>query len=91
MTDQSPYRNPPEREIVRWQPVWCCISEPANRFGNYLWGALLIIGGGIWLLQNIGLLSGTLLDVLWPLLLAGAGVSIVGWALYGRSQEIDHQ
>jgi hypothetical protein len=76
-----------ERREIRYYPICGCFYGPANQFGNYLWGAILVFAGGIWLLQNIGLIPGTLLDVLWPLVLIGVGVSILGWALYGRIQE----
>lgn len=91
MTNQIEKLEHSEKREARYYPFCGCFYGPADRFGNYFWGALLVITGGIWLLQNVGVLSGDLLDVLWPLLIIGFGASILGWALYGRSRGTDYK
>lgn len=61
-----------DRQGVReYVPVCCC--WPANTFGGYLWGSLLVLLGSVWLLSNLNLLPQPLLEVLWPLVLSGSG------------------
>ncbi len=57
--------------------AWCCC--PSGRFGANLFGALLIVGGGAWLLHNLGVLPGGWEEVFWPALLIGVGVAYLFW------------
>lgn len=57
--------------------AWCCC--PRGRFGATLFGGVLVLAGGAWLLDNLGLLPVGWSGVFWPLLLIGFGVSYLVW------------
>ncbi len=68
-----------ERE---YYPVcWC---GPVSTFGAILFGAILLLVGGVLLLDNLFLIPGILVDNLWPLVLIGIGAAYLGSVLYAR-------
>jgi hypothetical protein len=74
------------RDRVVTPPVcWCGIGPPGPT-GTLFFGAILVIGGGIWFLFNLGLITVSILDLIGPLFLIGVGLSYLGWAVYAREQ-----
>ncbi len=45
--------------------------------GGWFWGAVLVLLGAYWLLQNLGYLSWLRGDVLWPLVIILLGVYLI--------------
>ncbi len=45
--------------------------------GGWFWGAVLVLLGSYWLLQNLGWLSWLRGDVLWPLVIILLGVYLI--------------
>jgi cell wall-active antibiotic response 4TMS protein YvqF len=45
--------------------------------GGWFWGAVLVLVGAYWLLQNLDLLSWLHGDVLWPLVIILLGVYLI--------------
>ncbi len=60
---------------------WC---GPVSTFGAILFGTILLLVGGVLLLNNLNLVPGILVDNLWPLVLIGIGAAYLGWAFYAR-------
>ena len=52
--------------------------------GSIVWGGILVVLGGLFLLDNLGLLPVHAWDLFWPLLLIAAGA----WVLTGASRRI---
>lgn len=62
-------------------------NRGGSHYRSLFWPVILIGVGAIWLLSNLGLLSGNtlnLLAALWPLLLVGVGLDL----LFGRSRPV---
>ena len=56
--------------------------------GTIFWGSLLVIVGGVLLLDNLGLLGGiNIWGVIWPLVLIAIGVWIIWGSSFRRKQE----
>ena len=58
--------------VIYQSTCWCW---PNTRFGSYFWGVLLLLGGAIWLLHNVGLIPLSALETFWPLALIGLGAA----------------
>ncbi len=83
MENQLQEREPREGERV-YYPVYTCWPWPTNRSGGYLWGTLFVLIGGVWLLDNLDLISVRVLDVLWPLVFIGLGVVFLASTVTNR-------
>ncbi len=65
-----------------YYPVcWC---GPVSNFGAILFGTILLLVGGVLLLDNLFLIPGILADNIWPLVLIGIGAAYLGSVLYAR-------
>ena len=62
---------------------WCGLG-PTGITGTIFFGAILAVIGGIWFLVNLGFITEAMLDLVWPLVLVGVGLSYLGWALRAR-------
>ncbi len=69
-----------------YTPICWCGIGPIGTTGTIFFGAILAISGGIWFLFNLGLITPAILDLIWPLVLMGVGLSYLGWAVYTRIQ-----
>jgi len=59
--------------------------------GNLFWGVILIIGGSLLLLDNLGLLNVNVWSLIWPLFLIGLGVRALWGAVAARQSPRDEQ
>ncbi len=69
----------------RTRNICTCWCLPSTSYGSYLWGIVLVVGGDVWLLNNLDLLSQRFLDAFWPLLLVGVGAAFLVRAISGHS------
>lgn len=75
------------KERTHYVPAcWC---PPASTFGAYLWGILLILGGSVWLLNNLEVLPPAFVEAFWPLVLVGVGLAYLARAAAGRLARFD--
>lgn len=54
------------------------------------WGTLLILAGVVFLLQNLGILSGSFWNIFWPLVIIAIGVSFLWGVSSRRSVKAEH-
>ena len=59
--------------------------------GNLFWGVILIIGGSLLLLDNLGLLNVNVWSLIWPLFLIGLGVRALWGAVAARQSPRDEK
>jgi hypothetical protein len=45
--------------------------------GNIIWGSIVIMIGAIVLLENMGIISGSIWGYIWPIFIIIVGVSII--------------
>ena len=45
--------------------------------GNIIWGSIVIVIGIIVLLENMGIISGSIWNYIWPLFIIVVGLSII--------------
>jgi hypothetical protein len=60
------------------------------RSGTLFWGFVLIVAGGLLLLNNLGILAVNIWDVMWPLFLIALGVWILWGTVFRRSAQAEH-
>jgi hypothetical protein len=69
----------------RWSGGWFGPMSEVGGVWPWFWGAALIVIGGYYLLQNLGLLSWVRGDMLWPVLLILLGVlMLIGRGRYWK-------
>lgn len=76
MTTDLDRRDPSVRR--EYVSLFCC--TPSTVFGGYLWGGLLVLIGGAWLLDTLELVPEALLELFWPLVVIGIGLASLGSA-----------
>lgn len=74
------------REERYYYPVCGCWPGGDSRFGVSLLGGILVLAGGVWMLYNLNLISDLFLDVFWPLVMIGIGLSYLGWAYWNKQK-----
>ncbi len=83
--DQKLFESDEQTRTVIYPLCWCGLG-PVGPTGTIFFGAILSVIGGVWFLFNLGVITPSMLDLLWPLGLTGVGLSYLGWALYARSR-----
>ena len=63
------------REHPIKERVYYSVCCPAGLFGAYLWGTVLVLAGGFWLLRGLKLIPLAWGEIFWPLLLIGFGLA----------------
>lgn len=67
------------RQTTYVYPV--CWWWPADVFGAYLFGAILVLVGGFWLLDNLNLIAAPIADLVWPLAILAIGATVIARSL----------
>lgn len=75
-----------QRPDVKREYVRVCWCSPGSVFDAYLWGTLLILLGGAWLLDSLNVVSENFLDLFWPLVVIGLGSAYLGRAIIRRTE-----
>jgi hypothetical protein len=57
---------------------------------NFFWGTLIVIVGGLFLLQNLGILNVNIWNLLWPFFLIALGAWIILGRFFPNRAAIDH-
>lgn len=57
---------------------------------NFFWGALIVMLGGLLLLQNLGILNINIWSLLWPLFLIALGTWIILGRLFPNQSVVEH-
>jgi hypothetical protein len=60
------------------------------RRGSFFWGGLLVLAGVLLLLQNMGVITGNIWGIIWPLVLILIGVQLL-LSVTGRARQFETQ
>lgn len=78
-------------DVWRYWPVILIvmgISRAASCYGmgGRVWGGMLVLGGTVFLLSNLGFIRGDVWRFFWPVILIGIGIAMLGRAFERRAQ-----
>ncbi len=80
MTDRfETAENQEHREYVYYPACFCGILP--GTFGITFFGSILVLIGGVWLLDSLNILPVVLGNAIWPLALITIGLGYLGWVI----------